>query len=170
MSTFRRLLLMIRRQWGWIVLTASCAVGCGAQAEGSESPPIPPSGFYSVSWRTVSDSCEPLQQEVTTDELAMTSADGANVVIWQYGKRRQDLTWDEPLVHTWSECGATISLEVTAKSAHSLVVDHQMAWVNPATCEPLAWFDVPSADCAVHQIATYEFEEACPGTGDGFHC
>jgi hypothetical protein len=171
MSKFRRLLLMIRQQWGWAVLTALCAVGCGGQAEGSDTvSQTPPSGFYSVSWQTVSDSCQPLQPEVMTSELAMATADGANVVTWQYGKRRQDLTWDKPLEFTWSECGATISLKVTATSAHSLVVDHQMAWVNPAACDPLDWFDVPSADCAVHQIATYELEEPCPATRSGFNC
>ncbi len=119
-------------------------------SEGSESvSSTPPSGFYSVSWRTVSDSCQPMQQEVTTSELAMATADGANVVMWQYGKRRQDLTWDKPLVYTWSECGATISLEVTAQSSHSLVVDHQMLGSTrpPAILWPGSRFRVPTVRC-----------------------
>jgi hypothetical protein len=151
------------------LLTALCAVGCGAPVEGSESS-RPPSGLYSVSWQTVFDSCQPMQLETTTQESLSTTAEGTNVLIWQYGKRRQDLAWGERLVYAWEQCGATISLEVTEKSTHSMVVDHQIDWVNPTACEPLAWFDIPSSDCTVHQIATYEFVDDCLGPAFGHYC
>jgi hypothetical protein len=95
---------------------------------------------------------------------------GLNIPIWQTGERRQDIAWDQPFMYTWTECGASITLDVTAKTAHSFVVDSQMDWVNPTACATLAWLGVPPSDCTVHQHETFELEQACPATRDGLSC
>jgi hypothetical protein len=162
---------MNRRQRAWVVLSTLCVVGCGGRAEDAQSPDLgaPPSGFYSVSWQTVSDTCQLQQPSGSTVEVVSAKANGANIVFYQSGRRRQDIVWEERLFHTWDECGATFALEVASKSAHSLVVDLRWDWVNPRTCEA-SWLEIPNSDCATHQIATYELEEACPATRNGFHC
>ncbi|HEY3665367.1 MAG TPA: hypothetical protein VGL19_05180 [Polyangiaceae bacterium] len=93
-----------------------------------------------------------------------------NVPIWQYGGRRQDMRWDEPFMHTWSECGASLTLDVTTKTSHSFVVDSQMDWVNPTACTSLAWLGVPPSSCSVHQRETYELLQACPSTRKNVTC
>jgi hypothetical protein len=164
---------MSRGQWGGAALTALCALGCGGRAEEPAQNPdlgIPPGGFYSATWQTLSDSCDAKEPQGTTNELIGAGVEGGvSVVFWQ-AHRQQPIPWDEPFTFTWNECGVTVTLEVLEKSSHSLVVDRRLDWVNPAPCKQLKDYDLPTFDCAVHQITTYELEQACPTTRHGVSC
>lgn len=156
------------------MLAAWCNVACGGRVETdrqSTDSGTPPAGFYSVTWRTVTDSCQPSRPQGTFDELIGAKADVVNIVVSPTGHGRQDIRWDEPFFFTANDCSLALSLEVTSKSSHSFVVDSQVDWSDPdAGCAPYSLFNVPAAPCSVHQIATYELEEACPATRNGLHC
>jgi len=163
---------VIRNKWGYIGLVALCALGCGGQAEQqapSSDAQRPPSGFYRATWKTVFDSCQPRQTERTSEESLFASPDTVSIVMSR-DHRHQEIPWDQPLMYTWSDCGATISLNVAAKSEASLVVDSQWDWVSPTACEPLSWLDPPSSDCTLQQTVSYELLQACPTTRDNVSC
>jgi hypothetical protein len=167
--------LMSRQERVWAGLACLWAVGCSGQAQEDVQSSdggigSPPSGFYSILYESVSDSCEPLQPQGTVEGLMTAAGNGLEIPIWQTGQRRQDIAWDQPFMYTWTECGASITLDVTAKTARSFVIDSQMDWVNPTACATLAWLGVPPSDCTVHQRETFELEQACPATRDGFSC
>ena len=164
---------MIRRQWGGACLAALCAAACGGRAE-TEAPNAaagtPPRGFYSLSWHTVADSCDPARPQGVTHEFAGETESGVLAVLSR-SHGHQELRWDEPLFFTASECELAFVLEVTSKSAHSYVVDSQIDWGTPSkSCQPWASLGIPSAACSVHQITTYELEQACPTTQNGVSC
>ena len=165
---------MTQQKWVWTALTWLCAFGCGGQAQEdvqSSDSGMPPGGFYSISYESLADSCQPPQPQGTVEGLMSVSAEGElNIPIWQTGGRRQDITWDQPFTHTWTECGATLTLDVTARTSHSFVIDSQMDWVNPTACTTLAWLGVPPSNCTVHQRETFELEQACPATRNGVSC
>jgi hypothetical protein len=163
---------MAQQKWVWTAITCLCAVGCGGRAQedvqGSDSGP-PPAGFYSVSYESLSDLCQPLHPQSTAEELVGSTANGPNIWISQGDTSRQDIGWGQPFMYTWSECGTSITLDVTAKTSHSFVVDSLIDWVNPGAC-PLVPPSVPSSDCTVHQRETFELEQACPATRNGISC
>src|SRR5450432_4192770 len=54
---------MGQQKWVWTAVTCLCAVGCGGQAQEdvqSSDSGTPPSGFYSILYESVSDSCQPI--------------------------------------------------------------------------------------------------------------
>ena len=127
----------------------------------------PPFGFYSVSWQTVSDSCQPRRPERTSEEVVGSTEKLVSVVL-STDHRHQDIQWNEPFFFTSSECGLSISLEVVSKSATSFVVDSQIDWVGAnRACEPWAFLGIPSGDCSVHQTVTYELNRPCPSKNLG---
>ena len=159
---------------GWALLTSVWAVGCGGRAQKDAQNSdlgIPPSGFYSILYESVSDSCQATQPQATVEGfMQATPQGGLNIPIWETGGRRSDMAWDQPLVYTWTECGASLTLDVTTKTSRSFVVDSQMVWVNPTPCTRLAWLGVPPSDCTVHQRETYKIEQACPATRNSVSC
>lgn len=159
---------VIRKQWGCIGLIALCALGCSGQAESSDAV-RPPSGFYRATWQTVSDSCQPMEQDRTSEELLGASPDKVTIVMSR-DHRHQEIPWDQPFMWTWSDCGATVSYNVVAKSADSLVVDSQWDWVNPQSCASVSWLEVPSSNCTLQQTVTYELLQACPTTRNNVSC
>jgi|SRR6187431_1877705 len=164
---------MIRHWWRWTALAGLSVLGCGGraglQSESTSDVETPAHGFYSATWQTVSDSCQPAEPQGTTQELIGPLREGISVVFWQ-PHRQQVIPWDEPFMFSWSECGATIRLEVLERSYRSLVVDRRIDWANPAPCKKLKGLAVPSFGCSVHQITTYELEQACPSTRNGVTC
>jgi len=159
---------VIRKKWGCIGLMALGALGCGGQAESSDSV-RPPSGFYRATWQTVSDSCQPMQEDRTSEELLFASSDKIAIVM-SPDHRHQEIPWDQPYVWTWIECGLTFSFNVVSKSTDSLVVDSQLDWVDPHSCASASWLEVPSSNCTVQQTVTYELLQACPTTRNQVSC
>jgi hypothetical protein len=162
-------LQMGQQKWLETGLVCLCAVGCGGRVQDAEVG-TPPSGFYSVSGVTDFDSCQQPSPQTTADVLVGTNAQGPNVRLWPSDLRHQDITWDQPFMYTWSECGATLVLDVKARSAHSFVLDRQMDWVNPTACDFLAPLGIPPSNCTVHVVETYELEQACPAERNNVGC
>ena len=165
---------MDRRHWGWGLIAALNAVACGGQAElqaQDMDAGTPPGGFYSVSWQTVSDSCQPKRAQGTFDELVGSTRDLAGIVFAPTGHGHQDIPWDEPFFFTAPDCALAVAFDVISKTSHSFVVDSQIDWGEPTpACKPWALFGIPDAACSVHQIATYELEQACPATRNNVSC
>ena len=131
----------------------------------------PPGGFYSVSWQTVSDSCQPKRAQGTFDELVGSTRDLAAIVFAPTGHGHQDIPWDEPFFFTAPDCALAVAFDVISKTSHSFVVDSQIDWGDPTpACKPWALFGIPDAACSVHQIAIYELEQACPATRNNVSC
>jgi hypothetical protein len=160
---------MGQRNWLVTGFMGLCAVACGGRAQDAEVG-TPPSGFYSVSGASDFDSCQQPSPQGAANDLVSVNAEGPNVRLWPGDLRRQDITWKQPLMHTWSECGATLVLDVKAKTAHSFALDYQMDWVNPTSCDFLAPLGIPPSDCTVHVVETYELEQACPAERNNVGC
>ncbi len=150
-----------------------------SQSSTDASCALPPSGFYSTTVETLTDSCEPPRSQVAGMEVPVGAAtQGCNVNIgaeWRnvlnanVGGARQDVPWGGLPKSKLVLCDTTLQVDVIAKSCHSLQIEYAIDWVNPTTCR--TGLDTPASDCFVRQRETFELSQACPATNDaGVSC
>jgi hypothetical protein len=132
---------------------------------------LPPSGFYSMSVETLTDSCDPPRSQVVGKEMGLAAASqGCNVIIG-LGGPRQDVPWEGLPKSKFPLCDTTWQVDVIAKSCRSFQIEYAIDWVNPTTCGLSTMLDIPPSNCFVRQRETFELIKACPATNSaGVSC
>lgn len=120
---------------------------------------LPPSGFYSLSTQTISDSCEPKSEQKQASGVEITvNSIGYNVPL--AGGGREDVPWQGPREINLPGCESSFGVEVVSRTSHSIAVEYWIDWIHPESCKQSA-FNVPVFDCSVRQRETFELQQSC---------